>query len=102
MFQPLDGPAAQIKIAVDTVTVKELKIGGATLIERKIIEIQPLDGKIYYYYGDGASTPSAATITANGFFLRKEQIRIIEASDTQPVFMIADAGTVNVAVAERA
>ena len=101
MFQPLDGPSLQDKITVDTTTVQELKSGGSALEERKVVTIQP-DGRIYVYFGDGSSTPSAATVVADGFLQFKDSKETYEASESQPVFVLAVTGTVNVRFAERA
>lgn len=102
MFLPLDGPSAQGSISVTNAAVQELKVNVSPLEDRKVIEIQPLDGNIYYYYGDGSSTPNAATVSADGFLLRKERVKVIEASASQPIFIVASTGTVDVRFAERA
>jgi len=101
MFQPLDGPADQGIISVDTVTVKEVKIGGSALAERKVITIQPTDGKIRVYFGDG-TTPTAGTVATDGFLHFNKAKETYEATDSQQVWILAEAGTVSVNVAERA
>jgi len=101
MLQPLDGPSSQGVISVDTITVKEAKIGGSALIERKVITMQG-DGKFYVYFGDGVSTPSAATVTSDGFVQFKNATQSWEAGELQKVYLIADSGTVNVRISERA
>lgn len=101
MFQPLDGPSKQGTITVDTVTVKELKIGASALDERKVITLQPA-GKIRVYFGDGTGTPSAATIAADGIVHFKNQKESYEASETQPVFILSELGSTDVVVVERA
>ena len=99
---PLDGPASQDTISVTTSTVQEAKIGASALSERKVVTLQPVDGKIYVYFGDGASTPSAATVIADGFVQFRNAKNSYECSHRQPVFILAVSGTVNVKVAERA
>jgi len=102
MLQPLDGPSAQGVIAVDNVTVKEIKIGASALDERKVITLQP-EGKIRVLFGDGSTVPSAATMLTDGFVHNKDVIRSYEASEKQEVYMLSDTGaSVNVILAERA
>jgi hypothetical protein len=101
MFQPLDGPSAQIKItSVGTVTPVEVKVGASALSERKVITMQP-DAKMKVYFSDG-TTPSAATILANGLDHFKDTKETYEAGEFQKVFILAAAGTLNVVVVERA
>lgn len=103
MLQPLDGPSLQNVILVDSVTVKEVKIGAFAMVERKVITLQP-DDKIRVYFGDSdAAAPSAAIVLTNGFKHHKNTIRSYEASSTQPIYILSDTGaSVNVIVAERA
>lgn len=98
---PLDGPAQQTTLTVNTSTVQEAK-GATALPERKVVTIQPTTGKIYVYFGDGASVPSAATVIADGFVQFKNARDSYEASDTQKIYILAVTGTVTVKVAERA
>ena len=101
-LQPLDGPSAQDVVAVDNITVKEIKVGGTALEERKVITLQPT-GKIRVFFGDGGTAPIAAVVLAKGFIHNKDVIRSYEASDKQEVYMLSDTGaSVNVIVAERA
>ena len=102
MFQALDGPSAQDTISVGTGTVVEVKVGASPLEERKVVTIQPKDGKIYVYFGDGVSTPSIGTMAADGFIQVKSSLRSYEAAKSQAVFILAVSGTVNVTIAERA
>ena len=103
MLQPLDGPSAQLKLAsVDTVTVVEVKAGASPLTERKAVTLQPLGGKIYIYFGDGVSTPNAATVIANGLVHEKTAKETYEAGEQQPMFILAVAGTTDVICVERA
>ena len=101
-FISLDGPAAQGAISLTAAAVQEIKVGASPLEERNVIEIQPIDGNISYYYGDGPNTPNAATVMSDGFLLRKERVKTLEAGPRQPIFVVAAAGTVDVRFAERA
>lgn len=102
MIQPLDGPASQATLSsVGTVTVVEAKAGGSALVERKVVTLQG-DGKFYAYFGDGSTTPSAATVAADGLTVFKDQVMSFEASHQQPLFVLAFTGTVNIKVVERA
>lgn len=98
---PLDGPSAQVALSVGTVTVVEAKVGASPLDERKAITLQGT-GKFYVYFGDGVSTPSAATVAANGFTQFKDAKESYEAGKFQPVYLLSAAGTINVVLAERA
>lgn len=100
-FQPLDGPSKQDRVAVDTVTVKELKVGASALAERQVVTIQILDGNGWLYFGDG-TTPSAATVTTKGFKLVKLAKESFEAGERQQLFIISDSGTINITFTERA
>jgi hypothetical protein len=101
-FSPLDGPSAQGTITVDTITVKEVKIGANALDERKVITLQPIDGKIRVFFGDGVTVPNAATVAVDGFLHFKSAKDSYEATNSQAVYILAEAGTVDVKVAERA
>lgn len=101
MFQLLDGPSIQDRVAVITSVVKELKVGGSALAERQVITIQPLDGNIWVYFGDG-STPIAATVSSKGLKHVKMAKESYEAGEKQQVFIVAESGTVNVTFVERA
>jgi hypothetical protein len=101
MFQPLDGPSAQVKLtAVGTATVVEVKVGASALTDRQVITMQP-DGKMKVYFSDG-SVPSAATVLANGFDHFKDAKETYEAGEKQVVYILAATGTINVVVVERA
>lgn len=101
MYQPLDGPSLQDRIAVTTSIVVELKVGSVALAERQVITIQPLDGHIWIYFGNGI-TPSAATVLSKGLKHIKMAKESYEAGETQQVFIVSDSGTVNVTFVERA
>jgi len=102
-ISPLDGPAKQTKITVNTTTVQEIKVGASAQDERKVITVQPLTGKIYVYFGDAtASAPNAATVIANGFVQYKKAKDDYEASPQQPLYILAVSGSVDVIIAERA
>lgn len=100
MLLPLDGPAVHNTLTVDNITVVEAKVGASALNERKVLTIQP-DNKLYVYFGDGISTPSAGTVSTDGFLLFKNSINTYEASCDQPIFLLSDSGTINVKIAER-
>ena len=101
MFHPLDGPSAQLKLtSVDTTTPREVKVGGTALAERQVITLQP-NGNMKVYFGDG-TTPSGATVTANGLDHIKGTKETYEAGTQQQVWILAVAGTIDVIVVERA
>lgn len=102
MFQPLDGPSAQVKISgVDTITPIIVKVGVNALSERAVITLQPT-GKMKVYFGDGANTPSAATVLADGLDHFKDAKETYEAGERQVVYILAATGTIDVIVVERA
>lgn len=102
MIQPLDGPSKQYKLtSVGTSTVVKVESGGAPYTERKVVTMQP-DGKMYVFFGDGGSAPSAATVAADGFLHGKDSMKSYEASDKQELYILALTGTIDVRVAERA
>lgn len=103
MLQPLDGPSKQYTISVDTSTVKEIKFGSSTLSCRKVITLQPIDGKIYVYFGDDTiSPPNSSTVINDGMIVFKNAKESFEAGEKQPVYILSLSGTVNVKVVERA
>ena len=91
---PLDGPAEQTVLSVTTTQV-EAKVGTTAFSERKVVTLQPLDGKIRVFFKTGLANSS-------GLLVHKNQIISLEAADTQPIYIAAESGTVNVVVAERA
>lgn len=88
---PLDGPSVQTTLSVTTIQV-EVKVGTLALAERKVITVQPQDGKIYISFVSGQ----------NGMLLMKNGIYSFEASETQAMYIKAVTGTVQVVIAERA
>jgi len=102
MLQPLDGPSAQFSASLTSVTVVEIKAGASVLSERKVITLQPLDGDVWVYFGDGITTPNAATVASDGFRHYSKDKESYEATNQQQVFMVAVTGTVDVRGAERA
>ena len=102
MFQPLDGPAVHGTITLTTSTVQLFKVGGSPLTDRNVITIQPQDGAVRLYFGDGIATPSAATVLAQGFLLGKNNLYSFEASDKQQVWLLSNSGSVIINIAERA
>lgn len=101
MLQPLDGPATQDTLTLTSATVQEARVGGSAFSERKVVTLQA-DQKFYVYFGDGTSTPSAATVAADGIEIAKSAIASFEASDKQPLFVLAVSTTANLKVVERA
>ena len=87
---PLDGPSAQDVISVTTQV--EAKVGASALGERKVVTIQPTDGKLYVSFVSGE----------DGFLCFKNGIYTFEASEQQPLYIKAFTGTVAVVIAERA
>ena len=102
MYSPLDGPSTQTTISVTNATVQEIKVGGSALSERSVITVQPTDGNVYIYFGDGTGAPSAATVIADGFIQYKRAKDTYEAASTQAVYILSTTGTVVVKIAERA
>lgn len=102
MFLELDGPAVQTKLSVGTATVVEVKVGASSYGERKVVTMQPIGGNVYLYFGDGITTPSAATVSANGFVLYQNGAYTYEASATQPLYVVSVIGTIDLIIAERA
>jgi uncharacterized protein YpmB len=101
-FLPLDGPAQQLVVSVSTAAITEAKAGVSALEERKVVTIQPLNGKVYVYFAQEGVTPSAATVIANGFIQYKNQKETYEASNSQLIYLVAVSATTNVSIAERA
>lgn len=101
MFQSLDGPSAQTKvIGVGTITPIEVKSGVSALTDRQVITLQP-SGNMKVYFSDG-TTPSAATVLANGLDHYKNAKESYEAGEKQKVFILAASGTIDVVIVERA
>lgn len=101
MLQPLDGPAKQDTITVDTVTPVEVKVGTEAFDERKVVTLQP-EGRIRVFFADEDSTPTQADVANKGFKQGKNTIRSYEASCTQKVYVLAESGSFDVIIAERA
>jgi len=103
MLQPLDGPSLQYKVSVTTGVVRKIEqvIGNGALEDRKVITIQPLDGRIQVYFGD-QTAPTAGVVSSDGFVQYKRSIQSYEASASQDVYIVASSGTVDVVISERA
>jgi hypothetical protein len=91
MLESLDGPAVQDKVIVTTVEV-EAKVGLTAFLDRKVVTIQPLTGKVLVTFEAGK----------DGLEIFNKQMMTFEASDTQPLYIKAFSGSVDVIVAERA
>lgn len=101
MFQPLDGPSKQVKLtSVGTVTPIEVKVGATPLSDRAVITMQP-NGNMKVYFGDGVTTPNAATVSADGLDHVKGAKETYEAGEQQKLYILANAGTIDVVVVER-
>ena len=102
MLSPLDGPAKQFQLTANTTTPQELKRDATALEERKVITIQAIDGKVWIYFADEIETVTAANVSSKGFLHFSKGKESYEASNTQKVYVLAFAGTVDVRGAERA
>lgn len=102
MLEPLDGPSAQATLSVTTGAVSEVRAGGSSLIDRKVVTLQPLDGRVYLYFGDGTGAPSVATVTNNGILLFNRAKESFEASTMQDLWVVAVNSTTDLRVVERA
>lgn len=74
-------------------TAAELLGAGSILANRKIISITPMTGTLYWGF-DGSVT------TANGTPLQAKQTLVIPANASLHIFGIANAGSIDVRVAE--
>lgn len=102
MYLPLDGPATQEQENVNATTVFRVRSGASELEGRNVVTIQGINGVLWVYFGDGVSIPSASQVRDLGFQQPKAAIATYEASQSQPVFILADVGTVDVRYSERA
>lgn len=78
-----------------TTSAEELKVGGTALAGRKMVSIQPIDGKIYYGY-------DSSVTAANGTELAKKQIIVFTIGAGIPVYLVSSLGTVDVRIGELA
>lgn len=101
MFLPLDGPSLQDSLSVTNTVVQEIKSGVSAYDGRQVVTFQPLDDSVYIYFGDGQTTPSAATVQADGFYFTQNGIYTVEATYRQPVFVVAANSTADLRFAER-
>lgn len=101
MFLPLDGPSLQSQENVSDSTIFRVKVDTNELYSRAVVTILPLDGKIWVYFGDGSTVPTAQNVKDNGFPQFKMSLRSYEASESQEIYIVADDGTVDVRFAER-
>lgn len=102
MFLPLDGPATQAQEDVTSTVVFRVRAGASELEGRNVVTIQGINGVLWVYFGDGSTTPSATQVKNAGFQQPKAAIATYEASESQPIFIVADVGTVDVRYSERA
>ena len=101
MLYPLDGPSLHGNTSVTDSSVFRVKVGAEELVEREVVSICPIDGKIWVLFGDGQTTPTVQFVKENGFPQRKEALRTYEAANTQEIYVVADTGTVKIHFAER-
>lgn len=100
MLQPLDGPSLQTTLSVGTGAVVEAKVGGSVMEGRKVLTLYS-DKKFYVYWGDGTTTPSVSDLQDDGILFPKKSPITIEATDSQPVFLLSDSGTADIQTVER-
>jgi len=100
-FLPLDGPSLQSAVNVTDSVVFRVKVGSSEFEERDVVSIHPINGKIWVFFGDNITVPSAADVKNKGFPQPKNSFRTYEASGSQEIYIVADTGTVNVRFAER-
>jgi len=91
MYNICDGPAVQGTLSV-TAVEQEIKVGASALEDRKVVTVQPTNGRVYVSFQTGIA----------GFLVYKNQMASFEASDKQPIYIISVTGTVSVKIAERA
>jgi hypothetical protein len=72
---------------------QEAKVGVARMSGRKVLTLQPLNGKIWWGY----NTPCT---NANSSPLYKDDLLSLPVGGDIPVYIIADVGSVNVAISE--
>jgi len=92
MLRALDGPAVYGNISVITTAI-EAKVGTSVLAERSVVTVQPIDGDIYYGY-DNSVTITTGTKIIEG------QTWPFEAGEQLHIYLIAEAGTVDVRITE--
>lgn len=95
MYFPVDGPAVYKQLTVTNTAVQAI-VGGSPLEERKVVQIQAIDGEVWYGYDN--------TVTdAKGFKIFRGQTVFVEAGSSLPVYLIASSGdSVDVRIAELA
>jgi len=108
MLQPLDGPSKQGKLAgVTDAAPVEVKVGASAYSERKVITMQstkidtPDYGDFYVYFSEDDSTPTAITVSTNGFLQSKNSKESYEAGELQKVWVMSVNGTIDIRIAER-
>lgn len=108
MILPLDGPSKQGKLtSVTDSTPVEAKVNASPYSERKVITLQSTKedtnyGSFYVYFSEDESTPSALTVSTNGFIQAKNAIHSYEAGEQQRVWVMSVSGSIDVRIAERA
>lgn len=82
-------------LSVNDTTPVELKVGGTALAGRKMVSIQPIDGRLYYGYNNSVTS-------ATGTELARKQIILFSAGPQITIFLLAETGTVDVRIGELA
>lgn len=102
MYQPVDGPAIQGVLSVGTGAVVEAKVGASIFEDRKVITVQPTNGKIYVLFANDGETPTTTDLSTKGFIHFKDAKESYEVGQKQRVYFLSLSGTVSVRLAERA
>lgn len=107
MLQPLNGPSKSSKLSsVTASTAVEVKAGASAFDDRQIVTMQSTSedtnsGAFWVYFADEGETPSAATVSANGFYHPEDSVRSYEAARTQAIWVVSVTGTVDIRFSER-
>jgi hypothetical protein len=85
--------SSYIMIQTSVTVSQEAKVGASRLAGRKVLTIQPLNGKIWY-------SPTNPATLLNSTPVYKDELVSFPFGDSLPVYIIADTGTVIVAIGE--
>lgn len=88
----LNNGGVNINLTVGT-TATELKVGGARLVNRKMILIQPLNNGVFFGY-------SSAVTAANGMTAFNNQTIMLPVGENTQVWLIATAAGKDVRIGE--
>lgn len=96
MYLSVDGPVVYKGLSV-TNTAVLAQVGVSPLDERKIVQLQAIDGEVYYGYDNTVTAGDAGS----GFKIFRGQTIFLELGPLVQVYLIAEIGnTVNVKIAE--